>query len=105
MYWEDADWCRRMTQKHWKVVYYPGTSIVHFTGKSSGRNRTRSVVEFHKSAYYLFKKHSPSSAGITKLVVILGLALRSGFVLGLYFLQSFCRKNGLQENRGEYKKQ
>ena len=23
MYWEDADWCRRMGQKGWKVMYAP----------------------------------------------------------------------------------
>jgi len=40
MYWEDADWCRRMWDKGWKVAL------------------SRSIFEFHKSSYRLFDKYS-----------------------------------------------
>lgn len=37
MYMEDADWCRRLWDAGWKVVYHPGCSIFHFYGKGSAR--------------------------------------------------------------------
>ncbi len=58
MYFEDVDWCRRMWQKGWKVVYYPLVSIVHYVGGSSDRLPIRSVYEFHKSCYRFFVMNS-----------------------------------------------
>jgi len=58
LFWEDADWCKRMWEAGWKVVYYPQASVKHLVGGSSQRSRLRSTVEFHKSAYLLFAKHA-----------------------------------------------
>jgi len=58
IYWEDADWCRRMWEKGWKVIYYPKVAAKHFGGVSSNKNLIRSVYEFHRSAYLLFDKYT-----------------------------------------------
>lgn len=87
MYWEDADWCRRMIQKDWRVVYYPEASIIHFSGKSSDRNLIKSVIEFHKSAYYLFKKYNQDPFGIKRMIVMMGLGARACFLLLLHSIR------------------
>lgn len=79
MYWEDADWCRRMRDHGWRVVYYPRASVYHFAGKSADQNRLRSAIEFHKSAYRLFSKYASSSIG--KPFAIIGLAAHLSVVL------------------------
>ena len=56
MYWEDADWCRRMRQNQWRVVYFPQCALIHYTGVSSRKNSIQANFEFHKSAYYLYCK-------------------------------------------------
>ena len=76
MYWEDADWCRRMRSSGWKVIYYPLTTVVHHVGGSSNHLVTRSRFEFHKSVYLLFEKYNPASFWLVKLIVILGLCIR-----------------------------
>ena len=58
MYWEDADWCKRMWQKGWKVVYNPCASIKHYIGGSSSKSIYRSVFSFHRSTYKFFKKYN-----------------------------------------------
>jgi GT2 family glycosyltransferase len=58
MYWEDADWWRRMRQKGWKVVYFPSASVVHYVGASSNTLPVKSTVEFHKSSYRIYKKYT-----------------------------------------------
>lgn len=30
MYFEDQDWCRRFWKAGWRVVYYPGASMIHY---------------------------------------------------------------------------
>jgi GT2 family glycosyltransferase len=58
LYWEDADWCRRMWESGWKVVYYPKPAIIHYQGASSSKTPVRSLVEFHKNCYKFFNKYN-----------------------------------------------
>jgi N-acetylglucosaminyl-diphospho-decaprenol L-rhamnosyltransferase len=48
MYWEDADFCRRLAHRGWKVVYEPAAVIHHATGASGTSERT--IRAFHESA-------------------------------------------------------
>jgi GT2 family glycosyltransferase len=82
LYWEDADWCQRMWESGWKVVYDPCVSICHFTGASSKKELLRSVMEFHKSAFRLFEKRKHSfSISLLQPFILFGLLVRSGMVL------------------------
>jgi len=80
MYWEDADWCRRMWRKGWKVVYFPRSSVMHYVGVSSETNIFRSVLEFHKSIYRLFNKHANVPYSLLKPLVFWGVTYRFLFV-------------------------
>ena len=81
MYWEDADWCRRICLNGWQVVYFPGSSVVHFAGVSSDKNIFRSVLEFHKSIYRLFQKHAQSPHSFLRPFIFWGLVYRFIFVI------------------------
>jgi len=84
LYWEDADWCKRMSLAGWRVVYYPGASVVHYSGCSSKKNFLKSVVEFHKSAFRLFCKYRQGGRVAHSLLdplVFWGLSLRLYMVL------------------------
>ncbi|MBN1830717.1 MAG: glycosyltransferase family 2 protein [Deltaproteobacteria bacterium] len=76
LYWEDADWCRRMWQKGWKVVYHPVPTVVHSIGTSSSKKPARSLIEFHKSCYRLFDKYNRTSLKFLNPLVAAALALR-----------------------------
>jgi GT2 family glycosyltransferase len=78
LYWEDADWCRRMWQKGWKVIYHPIPTVVHSVGASSSTSPFRSLIEFHKSCYKLFDKYNHSSLKTVNPLVAAVLALRLG---------------------------
>jgi GT2 family glycosyltransferase len=76
LYWEDADWCRRMWQKGWKVVYHPIPTVVHSVGTSSSTKPIRSLIEFHKSCYKLFDKYNRTPFKFINPLVAAALALR-----------------------------
>ncbi len=80
MYWEDADWCQRMRNKGWKVVYFPRATVFHFVGKSSSKLLVRSIFEFHKSVYLLFNKYFSGSLRWLKPLILFGLFFRFCFV-------------------------
>ncbi len=91
LYWEDADWCRRMWDSGWTVIYYPKASIRHFTGVSSRKEVFRSVVEFHKSAYRLFEKYERSLVSLLKPLILSGLLVRAGIVLTSQLARKVCQ--------------
>ena len=92
MYWEDADWCRRMWDKGWRVVYYPNAEVVHYVGVSSEQRIARSVLEFHKSSYLLFGKYTRFPSGF-KPAIIAALAFRLFVVLAFGAIRVFMAKN------------
>lgn len=99
MYWEDADWCRRMWQGGWKVVYYPRARIMHYVGASSERNVFRSVLEFHKSCHLLFKKYvSPGFRFFTSIAFWL-LIFRFFFVMAGHLLKRPTQVLGIEGGR------
>ena len=88
MYWEDADWCRRMWRGGWKVAYFPQPSVLHYVGVSSGKNVVRSVIAFHRSIYRLFKKHTRQPDSYLAPIVYWGLVYRLLFVLAFQWVAS-----------------
>ena len=77
MYWEDADWCKRMWDNGWKVAYFPKTSIIHQVGCSSNKRPVRSIIDFHKSCYKIIRKYKITPFYITNSFIIICLSLRA----------------------------
>jgi hypothetical protein len=93
VYWEDADWCKRMWKKGWKVVYFPPAKVLHHVGASSSTRPVRSLYQFHKSSYKLFYKHAGAPGRILSPLVAFVLALRFGLVA----MSSALRPHGNNE--------
>ena len=81
LYWEDADWCRRMREFGWKVVYFPQATVYHYVGSSSQKRIFRSAIEFHKSCYRLFDKYAKGPVRFIMPLAIGGLSIRLLLVL------------------------
>ncbi len=56
MYFEDNDWCRRIRQAGWQVVYYPLVYITHIGGQSIKRNPA-AQQSYQQALIYFYKKH------------------------------------------------
>jgi GT2 family glycosyltransferase len=57
MYSEEMDWCRRLKDAGWQVVYQPAASIVHHEGKSSQQVVPARHIHFQTSKVRYFRKH------------------------------------------------
>ena len=58
MYWEDADFCRRVRRQGGRVVFLPTTLVRHEIAGSSSFAPARNVWSFHRSALRLYLKHA-----------------------------------------------
>ena len=86
LYWEDADLCKRVKEAGWRIAYYPGAEIIHFTGKSSDTTPYFAIYHFHKSCYYLYRKHSNGFRKMFTPLVFFGLTLRGLLTMLLNFI-------------------
>jgi hypothetical protein len=80
LFWEDADWGRRIRQAGWSVYYVPSARGTHVVGVSRAGRRLASVVDFHLSAHRYYCKHH----GISRLhprAMLVGAGLLGSLVL------------------------
>lgn len=78
MYCEDVDIAYRAKQAGWKVMYFPGATVMHLRARSSDQNPVPMIIAFHRSMYAFFKKHySARSSVLTRAIVPLGLTFRT----------------------------
>jgi GT2 family glycosyltransferase len=71
MYSEEIDWCRRIKQAGWRVIYHPQSVIIHHEGKSSEQVSARRMIHFNTSKVrYFAKHHGRAQAGILRLALL-----------------------------------
>src|SRR3989338_9686842 len=61
IYWEDTDWCKRIHDAGWKIMFIPDAEIIHLTGSGGGKRSlflsNLMIYQMHRSAYNYFRKH------------------------------------------------
>jgi hypothetical protein len=81
IYAEDVDWCYRMKQAGWRVVYYPETKVLHHIGRATRKIPYKMTLERHKSMWRFYRKHYSRGIVLVDVATFLGIAARCGFVL------------------------
>ena len=71
MYSEEMDWCRRIRQAGWKVVYLPEAQVIHYGGKSSDQIAAQRHIYFQTSKVRYFRKHHGAlTAGVLRVALL-----------------------------------
>lgn len=72
MYSEELDWCRRMKDAGWRVVYLPAAQIIHYEGKSSEQAIVARHINFQQAKLRYFRKyHSRLAARLLRLFLLI----------------------------------
>lgn len=81
LYWEDADFCRRLAGAGWRTMWHPGASITHVGARCSRFAPYDSLVAFHRSAFRYYRKHAGPVGrwGAPLVALTLGLRLVMAF--------------------------
>lgn len=72
MYSEELDWCRRLADDGWRVIYYPCAVVVHHEGQSAGQVAAARDIYFHSSKIHYFRKHRGRVQAEVLRVLLLG---------------------------------
>ena len=79
MYSEEIDWCYRIKQQGWEILFNPDVQTVHLWGGSSQRVRTEMLIQLYRSKVAFFRKnYGALQANLLKLVIGFGCVLRIG---------------------------
>jgi hypothetical protein len=77
MYSEELDWCRRIKDAGWRILYVPTAEIVHHVGKSSEQAVIQRHINFQQAKLRYFRKyHGPIAASFLRLVLITNYGLQ-----------------------------
>ncbi len=77
MYSEEVDWCRRITDAGWQVVYLPTATVMHYEGRSSAQVAPARHIRFQTSKIRYFRKHHGRwQAGLLRAFLWLDYAAR-----------------------------
>lgn len=85
MYSEELDWCRRIKEAGWRIVYLPAAQVVHHAGKSSEQAVTARHVNFQRAKLRYFRKYHGRAAAV---------------VLRTFLLASYLWQLGLEVAKG-----
>ncbi|MDT8306814.1 MAG: glycosyltransferase family 2 protein [Anaerolineae bacterium] len=85
MYSEELDWCRRIRDAGWRIVYVPEAQIVHHAGKSSEQAVTARHINFQRAKLRYFRKYHGRLAAT---------------LLRLFLLASYLAQIGLEGAKG-----
>jgi GT2 family glycosyltransferase len=80
LYWEDADFCRRLKAAGYSTLFCPAAVATHVGGRSSRHAADASLEAFHRSAFRLYYKHAGAAGRLLAPLVSLGLRLRLAFM-------------------------
>jgi N-acetylglucosaminyl-diphospho-decaprenol L-rhamnosyltransferase len=77
LYWEDADYCRRVAQTGSGVAFVPSVTVRHTAGRSARHDVGRAIRAFHRSAFRLYWKHTGGFGRLAAPIVWLVLKARA----------------------------
>jgi hypothetical protein len=92
MYSEELDWCRRIKDAGWRIVFLPTAEVKHHVGKSSEQAIVQRHINFQQAKLRYFRKfHGPGVAMLLRSILLANYAWQIGLE-GL--------KGGLGHKRG-----
>jgi len=93
MYGEDIDLSYRLVQAGYNNYYFPEIRIIHYKGKSTGRNNFTDILCFYQAMRVYVKKRSEEGKFKTlKILIIPAIYFREGLALINRFLRIITRR-------------
>ena len=76
LYIDDADYCKRVHDTGWKILFFSDSVIVHLKGGTAGSNHRRNVHAYYGWLYFLRKHRGAAAFASAKLIAVLSLLMR-----------------------------
>jgi len=91
MFFNDVDWCYRVKQAGYRIVYVPAAQVIHHQGSSVKQVKLWMIISSHVSFFRYFEKHYDR---IYQQIINLVIGLLLFCSLPVRVLWELLRKNG-----------
>jgi GT2 family glycosyltransferase len=89
MFGEDIDWCWRLKEEGWTVVYAPQAKVFHFHGASSRLRPIGATINLHRGMEVFYRKHmAPKYWAPFNWLVYLSIWSRAAIFIVLSWLKT-----------------
>ncbi len=84
MYAEDLDWCKRIRDAGYQVIYHPGVRVIHHKYKSGIKTTSQTLAKrtkyhfYHTMLQYFDKHYAHRYPAVIRYLVRLGIVLKKG---------------------------
>jgi GT2 family glycosyltransferase len=95
-YFEETDWCKRISSAGWRVLFVPAAHVMHMQGESAHRRPVRARVQFYLSRYKYFHKHT-GALGVA--ILFLGLSCKLSLSIPLAVLRALLIPSPMARER------
>ncbi|MCX7018051.1 MAG: glycosyltransferase family 2 protein [bacterium] len=92
IYAEDVDWCYRMKQAGWRIVYFPNAKVLHHIGRATSKIPYRMIYERHRSMWRFYRKHYSKGIVLIDVATWLGVVTRCGLTMARSFIQRMIQR-------------
>jgi GT2 family glycosyltransferase len=86
MFFSDVDWCRRVKNHGWEIMFEPEAKVIHHRGVSILQSRAKMIWSSHRSFYTYFKKHNRNLKFLFANAILGGILILSA-VLRIFWTQ------------------
>lgn len=78
MYGEDIDWCYRIKEAGWRIVYNPELGdVIHYKGSSAKKRKFKTLFNFYEAMFLFYNKHYLKKYNpFVTLLVYIGIVLQ-----------------------------
>lgn len=88
MYGEDLDWCYRIKQLGWRIVYLPSAVVHHHKRASSRQRPIASVRAFYDAMRIFYRRYyAPVTPAALNALIECGIVLKEAISLGRNYLR------------------
>lgn len=84
-YSEDKDWCKRLSNAGWKIIFFPKAKAIHYGGQSSAAAPVRFYIELQKANLKYWRKHLGRTRTTAYLAIIVFHQVMRLFLAALVF--------------------
>lgn len=92
MYSEELDYCRRIKDVGWEIIYLPTAKIIHHHGKSSEQAMTHRHINFNRAKLRYIRKFEGRGAYYVVRVVLLSGFAGQIFIEGIKYILGHRRE-------------
>ncbi|MFQ6116583.1 MAG: glycosyltransferase family 2 protein, partial [bacterium] len=80
MFFSDVDWCRRVKNHGWEILFEPDAQVIHHRGASIMQSRPGMIWSSHHSFYKYFKKHNTGFQSLFTNEMLGGILIISAMI-------------------------